>query len=114
MLVLDGAVRTPDNVIQLAKALGNHFVIRGTHLAIVRRLDSPRIVQIQLTLLSWMGAKLAKYQNAGNDKGVTKALPFFRVLGAMVSQLQTGDGLQMFVLSSFHLCIQLLIYKCAP
>lgn len=93
--MLDGAVKNADNARQLAKSLSTHFVIRGTQLAVVKRLDSGHIVRIQTTLLSWLGKRLAESKISGNQRNIRKILPFFKVFAAMVSQLQQGDALQM-------------------
>ena len=96
-LVLDGVVHDESNAILLAKLLSSSFVIRGSQLSIVRRLDSQYIVQIHTQLLNWIGKKLAAYENSKNKKGLKTAVMFFKVMVPLFSIIQSRDALKMSV-----------------
>jgi cohesin complex subunit SA-1/2 len=95
--VIEG-VAGEEKVYQLGKALSSSFLLRGTHLAVVRKLASEHIVQIQLDLLSWLVKRLASLQQSEKDRGFRKALSLFRTLNPLLSALQSRDGLKMSVL----------------
>ncbi|TFK31727.1 hypothetical protein BDQ12DRAFT_93119 [Crucibulum laeve] len=94
-LVLDGVVRDESNSLQLAKVLANCFVIRGSQLSVVRRLESQYIVQIHTTLLTWIGKRLATYQSNKNKKSLKSAVMFFRALVPLVSMIESRDALKI-------------------
>lgn len=96
-LFIEGAVSDETNAHQLAKALASSFVLRGSHLAVVRRLESKHIVQIQLNSLTWICKRLAAYQTNGNKRSIKKCISFFRVLVPLLSSIQSRDALTMFV-----------------
>ena len=96
-LVLDGVVHDESNALLLAKLLSSSFAIRGSQLSIVRRLDSQYIVQIHTQLLSWIGKKLAAYENTKNKKGLKTAVMFFKVMVPLFSIIQSRDALKMSV-----------------
>ncbi|KAF9463277.1 hypothetical protein BDZ94DRAFT_636599 [Collybia nuda] len=94
-LVLDGVVRDDQNTLHLAKLLATCFVIRGSQLSIVRRLDSQHVVQVHLDLLSWITKRLAVYENNKNKKSLKLGIAFFRVLVPLVSMIQSRDALKI-------------------
>jgi cohesin complex subunit SA-1/2 len=93
-LTLDN-VQDETNPIALAKLLAACFVVRGAQLSIIRRLDSQYVVQIHTTLLTWIGKRLAIYENNKNKKARKTAVVFFRVLLALVTAAESGDALKM-------------------
>lgn len=94
-LLLDGIVRDESNATQLAKLLPNCFIVRGNQLSIVRRLPSQYIIQVQTNLLSWLGKRIAAYQNANNKKSFKFAIGFFKVLIPLLGTLGSRDALKM-------------------
>lgn len=83
------------NAQQLAKLLASSFIIRGSHLAIIRRLDTKHILQIQMTLLTWVGKHLTTAQKNGNKKSMKKAISFFKVLTPLSAGIPNRDALTM-------------------
>ncbi|KAJ6481707.1 hypothetical protein C8R45DRAFT_1150698 [Mycena sanguinolenta] len=79
-LVLDGIVPDETNVVQLAKHLAPTFILRGAHLAVLKKLDAQYIVQIQTTALSWIAKRIAGYEANGNKKSLRVAVTFFRAI----------------------------------
>lgn len=93
--MLEAVVEDETNSLQLSKLLATCFVIRGSQLSIVRRLDSDYVVQIQLNLLTWIGKRLATYQNNGNKESMKIGVVFFRVLIPLLASIQSRDALRM-------------------
>jgi cohesin complex subunit SA-1/2 len=93
--VLDNIVDVETHAVALAKQLVSSFLIRGAQLSVVRRIDSQYIVQIQTNLLTWVGKRLATYENNKNKKSRRTALLFFRVLIPMLATLDSRDALKM-------------------
>jgi len=88
---VDGEAHT----IALSKQLASSFLIRGAQLSVVRRIDSQYIVQIQTNLLTWIGKRLATYENNKNKKSRKIAITFFRVLIPMLVTLDSRDALKI-------------------
>ena len=93
--MLDNIVDGETHAVALAKQLVSSFLIRGAQLSVVRRIDSQYIVQIQTNLLTWLGKRLATYENNKNKKSRRTALLFFRVLIPMLATLDSRDALKM-------------------
>ncbi|KAJ7757031.1 hypothetical protein B0H16DRAFT_1371104 [Mycena metata] len=94
-LVLDGIVPDETNAVQLAKHLAPTFILRGAHLAVLKKLDSQYIVQIQTTALSWIAKRIAGYEANGNKKSLRTAITFFRVLVPLLAVIQTRDAMKI-------------------
>ncbi|EAU84056.2 cohesin subunit [Coprinopsis cinerea okayama7 len=94
-LVLDGIVPDEAEAVQLAKLLSQSFVLRGSQLTVLRRLDPQHIVAIHTNLLNWIAKRMSVYENNKNKKGMKTALSFFRVLVALATGLQSGDALKI-------------------
>ncbi|KAF5348797.1 hypothetical protein D9756_009780 [Leucocoprinus leucothites] len=94
-LVMDGYVEDEYSAVQLAKLLSSCYVIRGGQLAIVKRLSTEYIVQVQTNLLNWIVKRIAAYQNNKNKKNLRKSLLFFRVLVPLLSSIQNRDALKI-------------------
>ncbi|KAJ7595027.1 hypothetical protein C8J56DRAFT_1013025 [Mycena floridula] len=94
-LILDDTVGDEENAHQLAKLLATSFVIRGVQLSITRRLPSQYVVDIQLTLLTWIGKRLTEAQSKGNKKSLRKSILLFRALIPLLSGLQSRDALKI-------------------
>ena len=94
-LVLDGLVRDDSNSVLLAKLLSTCFIVRGSQLSILRRLDNQYIVQIHTNLLSWIGKRIATYENNKNKKSLRAAIGFFRVLMPLLGAVQSRDALKV-------------------
>ncbi|KAL0946186.1 hypothetical protein HGRIS_012447 [Hohenbuehelia grisea] len=92
-LVLDGMVQDETHSVALSKVLATCFIIRGSQLSIVRRLDGQYVVQIHSTLLSWIGKRIAMYESNKNKNALKTALSFFRVLLTLLSSIQSRDAL---------------------
>lgn len=98
-LVLDGVVFDNTNSLQLSRLLATCFVIRGSQLSIIRRLDSQYIVQVHTELLSWVAKRLVTYENNKNKKLLKLAILFFKILVPLLGIIQSRDALKMCVLS---------------
>lgn len=104
-MVLDGIVSDETNVVQLAKQLAPSFMLRGAHLAILKKLDVQYIVQIQTTLLSWIAKRIAGYESNGNKKSLRIAITFFRALIPLLSGIQSRDAMKMWVACTHFLTL---------
>ena len=93
--MLDGFVRGNDNAVALAKVLSSCFIVRGSQLAVLRRLDTEHIIQIQINLLSWIIGRIAAYEKNKNKKGLRLAIGFFKVLVPLIGPIPTRDALKM-------------------
>ncbi|KDR77313.1 hypothetical protein GALMADRAFT_267467 [Galerina marginata CBS 339.88] len=94
-LVLDGVVHDESNAVQLAKIVSSCFIVRGSQLVILRRLPTQYILQIQTNLLSWIGKRIAAYENNKNKKSLKSAITFFKVLVPLLGALQSRDALKV-------------------
>lgn len=94
-LVLDETVPDESNAIQLTKLLSSCFILRGSQLSIIRRLDSTYVVQIQTQLITWITRKLAGYISNKNKKQTKVALSFFKVLIPLINAVPSKDALKM-------------------
>jgi cohesin complex subunit SA-1/2 len=81
--------------IALAKLLSTCFVIRGTQLSVVGRLEGKVVVDIQMSLLAWIGKRLGVFENSGNKRLRNKAADFFKVLLPLLSTIDSRDALKM-------------------
>ncbi|KAJ7248617.1 hypothetical protein B0H12DRAFT_1123467 [Mycena haematopus] len=94
-LVLDGFLPDETNVVQLAKHLAPTFILRGAHLAVLKKLDAQYIVQIQTNALSWIAKRIAGYEAAGNKKSFRVAITFFRALIPLLAVIQSRDAMKI-------------------
>ncbi|KAI0943593.1 hypothetical protein AcW1_002723 [Taiwanofungus camphoratus] len=94
-LVLDGVVHTEENSIALAKTLVSCLMIRGAQLSVVRRLDAQHVINTHTTLLTWIGKRIAAFENTKNKKSRNKAILFFRVLLPLLATIETRDSLKI-------------------
>lgn len=94
-MVLDGIVPDETNTVQLAKHLAPTFLLRGAHLAVLKRLDSQYIVQIQTSLLSWIAKRIATYEGNSNKKSLRVAITFFKALTPLLATIQSRDAMKM-------------------
>lgn len=100
-LVLEGVVRDETNAVALAKLLLSCFVIRGSQLSIVRRLDGQYVVQVHSTLLTWITKRIAVYESNKNKNGLRSSITFFRVLLPLLGVIESRDALKM----SVYICL---------
>lgn len=96
-MVLDGVVHDESHSVALAKLFNTAFVVRGSQLSILRRLDSQFVVEIHTTLLTWIGKRLTAYQTNKNKKSLKTGVLFFRVLLPLLVVIQSRDALRMWV-----------------
>ncbi|KAJ7135430.1 hypothetical protein C8R43DRAFT_1020987 [Mycena crocata] len=94
-LVLDGIVSDESNVIQLAKQLAPTFILRGAHLAVLKKLDAQYIVQIHTMSLSWIAKRIAAYETNSNKKALRVAITFFKALVPLLTVLQSRDAMKI-------------------
>ncbi|THH30478.1 hypothetical protein EUX98_g3693 [Antrodiella citrinella] len=94
-LYLDGITDSEDHTVSLAKSLAGALMIRGAHLAVVRRLDSQFVVETHTSALTWIGKRLGAYETAKNKKALSKALMFFKVLVPLSSMLDSRDSVKI-------------------
>ncbi|KAJ6588456.1 hypothetical protein B0H19DRAFT_207200 [Mycena capillaripes] len=94
-LVLDGIVPDETNVVQLAKQLAPTFILRGAHLAVLKKMDTQYIVQIQTTALSWIAKRIAGYEANSNKKSLRIAVTFFRALTPLLAVIQSRDAMKI-------------------
>ncbi|KAF8062324.1 hypothetical protein FPV67DRAFT_1508040 [Lyophyllum atratum] len=94
-LVLDGVVPDETNSLQLSKLLATCFVVRGSQLSIIRRLDSQYVVQVHKELLSWIAKRLATYESNKNKKSLKSAILFFKVLAPLLGVIPSRDALKI-------------------
>ncbi|KAF8634382.1 hypothetical protein AX15_000952 [Amanita polypyramis BW_CC] len=94
-LVLDGIVQGEDNCVQLAKALSSCLAIRGSQLSIIKRLEGQYVVQIHVTLLSYIVKRLTAYEKNKNKKSLRTAVSFFRTLVPLLLAVQSKDALEI-------------------
>jgi len=94
-LLLDGVENTEEHSVALAKLLSSCFMMRGAQLAIVRRLDPKFVNEIHISSLTWIGKRLAAYENNGNKRGRNTALLFFKVLVPLLGVVDSKDALRI-------------------
>ncbi|KAF7319423.1 SCD domain-containing protein [Mycena chlorophos] len=94
-LVLDGIVEDESNVVQLAKALSQAFVLRGAHLAVLKRVDTQYVVQVQTTAVTWIAKKLGSLQTSKNKRGLLVGVTFFKALIPLLAGLQQKDAMKI-------------------
>ncbi|RDB23493.1 Cohesin subunit psc3 [Hypsizygus marmoreus] len=94
-LVLDGVVHDESYSLQLSKLLATCFVIRGSQLSVIRRLDSKYVVQVHTELLSWIAKRIAAYESNKNKKSLKVAVLFFKVLLPLIGTIQSRDALRI-------------------
>jgi cohesin complex subunit SA-1/2 len=93
--VLDGIAKDEAHTIALSKLVVSCFIIRGAQLSIVRRLDAAFVVQVQLDLLTWIGSRLAMYENNRNAKSRKAAINFFKALLPLLT-VSSDDAPKMY------------------
>lgn len=94
-LVLEGVVLSEATSVSLGKLLASCLLIRGAQLSVVRRLDSEHVIKIHTELLTWIGKRLAAYENNKNKKGRKTAVLFFKVLQPLLAPVDNRDALKM-------------------
>ncbi|KAI3614191.1 mitotic cohesin complex [Moniliophthora roreri] len=89
--------RSPDesDVVALARLLASCFVIRGSQLAVLRRLEAQYVVSVQTNLLTWIANQLATHQDSGDKKGLKTSLLFYRTLIPLVGSIESRDALKI-------------------
>ena len=95
--MLDGIAKDESHTIALSKLIVSCFIIRGAQLSIVRRLDSAFVVQVHLDLLTWIGGRLAVYENNRNNKSRKAAANFFKTLVPLLT-VNSNDAPNMYVI----------------
>lgn len=103
-MVIDKVARDEENAAQLAKQLSTCFLLRGTQLAIVRRLDVRFVVQVHTMVLSWLTKRLSTYNSNNNQGALARTLTCFRALAQMLSAVQTREALAVYVLFLLYCC----------
>ncbi|THV05741.1 hypothetical protein K435DRAFT_76786 [Dendrothele bispora CBS 962.96] len=88
--------RHPDETgtVLLAKLLSGCFLIRGSQLAILHRLDAQYIVQVHTNLITWISKQLGTHQTS-NKKQMKADIRFFRALTPLVTSVQSRDALKI-------------------
>ncbi|KIK67211.1 hypothetical protein GYMLUDRAFT_93035 [Collybiopsis luxurians FD-317 M1] len=81
------------NLVALAKLLSSCFIIRGSQLAILRRLEAQHIVEIHTSLITWVIKQIGMHANSTKDQKI--ALSFFRALVPLVMTVQSRDALKI-------------------
>ncbi|KAF5393411.1 hypothetical protein D9757_000756 [Collybiopsis confluens] len=82
------------SLVAVAKLLSSCFVIRGSQLTILRRLESRDIVEIHTTLITWITKQIGSHLKSTNQDRRT-ALIFFRALVPLVVNVQGRDALKI-------------------
>jgi cohesin complex subunit SA-1/2 len=93
--VLARVVQNESKSIALAKLFLGCFIVRGVQLSIVQRLDSPFVVQVHASLLTWIGKRLAFYEANKNKRALKTAALFFKVLMPLLGFIDGKDALRM-------------------
>ncbi|KAK2460025.1 hypothetical protein APHAL10511_007948 [Amanita phalloides] len=94
-LVLDGIIQGEDNCMQLAKALSGCLIMRGSQLSIIKRLESQYVVQIHITLVSYIAKRLTAYEKNNNKKAFKLAMSFFKTLVPLLLSVQSNEALEI-------------------
>ncbi|KAF8624731.1 hypothetical protein AX17_007062 [Amanita inopinata Kibby_2008] len=94
-LVLDGVVQDDDNCVQLSKLLAGCFVLRGSQLSIIRRLEGHYVIRIHEILLGYVIKRLTAYEKNKNKKLFKTAMSFFRVMVPLLSKVKSKDALEI-------------------
>ncbi|RXW15379.1 hypothetical protein EST38_g10469 [Candolleomyces aberdarensis] len=94
-LVLEGAVSDETESLQLAKLLSQCFVLRGSQLSVLRRLDAQYIVQIHINLLNWVAKRLKAYESNKNKRLKKASILFFRLLVPLVNGIDDEHALKI-------------------
>ncbi|TFK53082.1 hypothetical protein OE88DRAFT_1718118 [Heliocybe sulcata] len=94
-LLLDGIENTEEHSVALARLLSSCFLMRGAQLAVIRRLDPKFVNEIHVDSLTWIGKRLATYENNDNKRGRNKALLFFKVLIPLLAAVDSRDALRI-------------------
>ncbi|KAK7021888.1 cohesin complex subunit [Paramarasmius palmivorus] len=91
------SARSPDEsyTVALARLLATAFVVRGSQLAVLRRLEPQYVVSIQTNLLTWIASQLATHKDSGDKKSLKNSLLFFRALIPLVGSLDSRDALKI-------------------
>ncbi|TFK75680.1 hypothetical protein BDN72DRAFT_450080 [Pluteus cervinus] len=92
-LVLENVVPDEGSTIQLAKVLASCFIIRGSQLSVVRRLEAKYVVKVHTQLLDWIVKRLSGISAAKNKKALKVAIIFFKVLIPLVNALPNAEAL---------------------
>ncbi|KAG8986084.1 hypothetical protein FRB93_005518 [Tulasnella sp. JGI-2019a] len=92
-LYLDGRAPNEEHSVALAKALSSSaLLVRGSQLAIIRRLEGEYVVDIHNSLVSWIVKKIAQYEKNGNKLSRNSSLEFFKVLTPMLLSITKADA----------------------
>lgn len=96
-LALEGRVEDESESLALAKLLSQTFVLRGSQLSILKRLDAEFIVQIHMKLVNWVAKRLVAYESNKNKKLKRISILFFRLLVPLVNGVDDEHALRMYV-----------------
>jgi cohesin complex subunit SA-1/2 len=96
-LLIDGVVHNESHSVALSKLLSSCFVIRGSQLSVLHRLDSQYVVQIHTKLLSWITKRIALHESNKNKKSRNTAILFFKSLHPLLTTMDSRDALKMYV-----------------
>ncbi|KAF7292892.1 SCD domain-containing protein [Mycena indigotica] len=94
-LVLDGLVADETSLVQLSKHLSQAFVLRGAHLAVLKRLEMQYVVQIQTTNLSWIIKKIGGFEANKNKHSLRTSITFFKALVPLLVGLHSRDAMKI-------------------
>ena len=86
----------------MAKLLSQCFVLRGSQLSVLRRLDAQFIVQIHINLLNWIAKRLKAYESNKNKRLKKTSILFFRLLVPLVNGIDDEHALKMYVYVILH------------
>jgi cohesin complex subunit SA-1/2 len=105
------ASRRPDETttVLLAKLLSGCFIMRGSQLAVLHRLDAQYIVQVHTNLLTWIAKQIGAHHSSSKKKEMKIDITFFRALIPLVASVQSRDALKMYVIFS-HWCFVMANY----
>jgi cohesin complex subunit SA-1/2 len=96
-LLLEDIVPDETHAVSLAKSLVPCLMMRGAHLAIVRKLEGQHIIAVHTHLLSWIGKRLGAYESNKNQRKKEIAILFFKVLQPLLAPLDNRDALAMYI-----------------
>ncbi|KAF5323111.1 hypothetical protein D9611_009237 [Ephemerocybe angulata] len=94
-LALEGLVSDESESLALSKLLSQTFVLRGSQLSILKRLDAQYIVQIHVNLLNWVAKRLKAYESNKNKKLKKTSILFFKLLVPLVNGIDDEHALKI-------------------
>ncbi|KAF5365253.1 hypothetical protein D9758_005390 [Tetrapyrgos nigripes] len=94
--IVQSSVRPEESsTVSLAKLLSGCYVIRGSQLVILHRLDTQHIVQVHTNLLTWIAKQIGSHHSSNKKKEMKTDITFFRALIPLFASLQSRDGLKI-------------------